>query len=226
MPKLAVLIDAENISHTLWPKITDIANRLGKPVIVRAYTCHPNGWASEPDVEIIDGAPTGGRNAADFILAMDAARLVDRRKVRHFLLVSGDDGFSAIAAELRRSGARSVHAAITPALAGGKSRLAAAADLAILLPAEPDPATNAQPTPKPAATKKAPIGWSADNIEIAMLRCPRDDEGWTTMSRLGSAFAVMGIIPPKKGSLAARVRRQGRFEISPDGNRVRLMTRE
>lgn len=74
-PNLAILIDAENVSAAYWPAVLARAGRFGTATIVRAYVCHAptHGWVTAAGVEIVDGRPADSPNAADFLLAMDAA---------------------------------------------------------------------------------------------------------------------------------------------------------
>ena len=72
-----------NVSPACWPEIWTVAGRFGPPVLVRAYVCHrpPPGWVAASGVEIVDGRPADGPNAADFLMAMDAAALAVEARV-------------------------------------------------------------------------------------------------------------------------------------------------
>jgi hypothetical protein len=80
-----------------------------------------------------NGRPADGPNAADFLLAMDAAVMAAEGRVDGFVLMTADDGFAAVAHGLKMRGV-SVYTLIP--FNGGPvpRRLAAMADLAILVP--------------------------------------------------------------------------------------------
>jgi len=212
--RLAILIDAENVSAACWPAATVIVGQFGAPVIVRAYVCHPPapGWAGAAGVEMIDGRPASGPNAADFVLAMDAAVLAAAGHADIFVLITGDDGFAAVAYDLRRRGVL-VYALLPLKDGMVPRRLAAAADLAILLP-EPAPVAGTgaalsagppggPPTPPtlPGASA-APALSTADALEARILEvlaaCPPDLlGGWISLSTLGIELKRAGISRPK-----------------------------
>jgi hypothetical protein len=104
--RLAVLIDAENVSVDLWPQIHRLLRLLGEPVVMRAYTCaKPGRWLSIPGIEVIDGGKDiTGPNAADFLLAFDAGRLIVSSDADQFVIVSGDDGFAPLIKALQLAG--------------------------------------------------------------------------------------------------------------------------
>ena len=202
-PRLAVLIDAENVSAGYWPAITAALARLGRAAVVRAYVCHaPSpGWCAA-EIEIIDGRPAGGPNAADFLMAMDAAVMAVEKRVDGFALVTGDDGFSAVALDIKRRDM--LVYALVPLNGGSVPRhLAAVADLTVLLP----PA-NAVASPAPPSAK--------DDLDAelcaAMALCPVVDEGWVGVGELGTALKrVRG--KKLKGKLTDIVARSALLEV-------------
>jgi len=196
-PRLAVLIDAENVPVSLWPAIRQRLPRLGRPVLVRAYACGgAPGWGRADGVEVVDaGAAARAANAADFLLAFDAGRVRESGAVDGFVLVSGDDGFAAMVKALAESGA-AVHV-IIPAIGETYGRrLACHADVCLLVapPAGPDTAERAGGAPQTLEARFAEV----------FRGCGADGEGWVPLSVLGGALKAAGVaFPGKLGALAA-----------------------
>jgi hypothetical protein len=205
---LAILIDGENVSSAYWPAALAIAGRFGTATIVRAYVCHPPspGWVAAKGVEIVDGRPADSSNAADFLMAMDAAVMAAERQVDGFVLLTSDDGFAAVAQGLKRRGA-TVYALIP--LNGGTipRRLAAAADLSVLVPAAVIPVVQE----KAASFLLIEDRW-VNEFHIALARCPADNDGWAALSELGAELKSAGVKMPK-GKLSDLVRRIDGVEV-------------
>lgn len=110
--RLAVLIDADNISHHyVEPMMQEIA-RYGNPTIKRIYGdwTKPNlsGWkplllnyAISPAQQF---AYTTGKNATDSAMIIDAMDMLYADDVDAFCLVSSDSDFTRLAMRLRESG--------------------------------------------------------------------------------------------------------------------------
>jgi hypothetical protein len=212
-PSLAILIDGENVSSACWPAALAIASRFGLPTVVRAYVCHPSpGWAGAKGVEIVDGRPADGPNAADFLMAMDAAVMAAGRQVDGFVLLTSDDGFAAVAQDLMRRGA-TVYALIP--LNGGSipRRLAAVADLSVLVPLPPAAIAGAHD--EPASLLLIEDRW-VNALQTALARCAVDDDGWATLSDLGVELKRAGVKMPK-GKLSDLVRRIDAVETRGSG---------
>ena len=110
--RLAVLIDADNISaNYIKPMVEEIA-RYGNPTIKRIYGdwTKPNlgSWknvlleyAFQP---IQQFGYTTGKNATDSALIIDAMDILYSEKVAGFCLVSSDSDFTRLATRLREAG--------------------------------------------------------------------------------------------------------------------------
>jgi hypothetical protein len=194
-PTLAILIDAENVGAGCWPAALAIAGRFGFPTILRAYVCHaPSpGWLAAEGVEIIDGRPADGPNAADFLMAMDAAVLAAEGRVDGFVLLTGDDGFAAVAQGLRQRGA-TVYALIPYNGNAVPRRLALTADLAVLVPLAPAPPA----PPRPGVVREPVQGQDWMNkFRNVLASCPADDAGWVDLSEFGTVLKKSGVRIPK-----------------------------
>ncbi|OYW86250.1 MAG: hypothetical protein B7Z20_07690 [Sphingobium sp. 32-64-5] len=112
-PKLAVLIDAENVSHRIVDKLFEEIFSLGEACIRRIY-----GDFSSPALEPWKTAIfrhtllpqhhvpcTTSKNGADIALTIDAMDLLHQGGLDGFCLVSSDSDFTRLAARLRETGA-------------------------------------------------------------------------------------------------------------------------
>lgn len=110
--RLAVLIDADNISHHYVKGMMEEIARYGTPTIKRIYGdwTKPNlgGWKTI----LLDYAIspiqqfnyTTGKNATDSAMTIDAMDILFTEKVDAFCLVSSDSDFTKLATRLRESG--------------------------------------------------------------------------------------------------------------------------
>lgn len=111
-PRLAVLIDAENVSGNLAAHLMQLVNERGRPTVCRAYgdwtTSALNSWKKCLHPLAIRPVQqfhyTQGKNASDATLIMDAMELHHMRKVDHFCLVSSDSDFVGLTCRLQESG--------------------------------------------------------------------------------------------------------------------------
>ncbi|NLJ95090.1 MAG: NYN domain-containing protein [Clostridiaceae bacterium] len=110
--RLAVLIDADNISHHYVKGMMQEIARYGTPTIKRIYGdwTKPNlgGWKSI----LLDYAIspiqqfnyTTGKNATDSAMTIDAMDILYTENVDAFCLVSSDSDFTKLATRIRESG--------------------------------------------------------------------------------------------------------------------------
>ena len=110
--RLAVLIDADNISyHYIEPMMQEIA-RYGTPTIKRIYgdwtKPNRNGWKSllldYAISPVQQFAYTTGKNSTDSALIIDAMDILYAEKADAFCLVSSDSDFTRLAGRLREAG--------------------------------------------------------------------------------------------------------------------------
>lgn len=110
--RLAVLIDADNVSaHYIKPMAEEIA-RYGNPTIKRIYGdwTKPNLGSWKPVLLDYSFQPiqqfgyTIGKNATDSALIIDAMDILYSQPVDGFCLVSSDSDFTRLATRLREAG--------------------------------------------------------------------------------------------------------------------------
>jgi uncharacterized protein (TIGR00288 family) len=110
--RLAVLIDADNISPSHAAAILEELARYGVPTVKRAYgdwtTQQLTGWKAELGRHAIQPiqqfANTVGKNSTDSALIIDAMDLLYSGNLDAFAIVSSDSDFTRLATRLRESG--------------------------------------------------------------------------------------------------------------------------
>ncbi|MCK8463844.1 NYN domain-containing protein [Aliiroseovarius sp. S1339] len=104
LPKVALLIDGENISSALAGKIIVESGKLGELRLRRVYgnATLVKGWDTATGIRLVHSGT--GKNAADIVLALDAMELSYESKIDVFALVSSDGDFMHLADRLRERG--------------------------------------------------------------------------------------------------------------------------
>ena len=110
--RLAVLIDADNVSSSHSAALLAELARYAVPTVKRAYgdwtTQQLSGWKSELARHAIQPvqqfANTVGKNSTDSALIIDAMDLLYSGNLDAFALVSSDSDFTRLATRLRESG--------------------------------------------------------------------------------------------------------------------------
>ena len=107
--KLAVLIDAENISSKYIKTILDEASNVGNVIIKRIYGDWTNNQMAPWKNVILDNSiqpiqqycNTVGKNSSDSSMIIDAMDLMHSGRIEGFCIVSSDSDFTRLAARLR-----------------------------------------------------------------------------------------------------------------------------
>jgi uncharacterized LabA/DUF88 family protein len=110
--RLAVLIDADNISCKIADALFEEVAKIGEAAVRRIYgdfsSQSLSGWAKAlPNHAIIPSqnfANTIGKNATDIALVIDAMDLLHSGRFDGFCLVSSDSDFTRLAARIREHG--------------------------------------------------------------------------------------------------------------------------
>ena len=111
--RLAVLIDADNISASLAGDIFKKAYAIGTPIARRAYgmvNCFTadGGWAKAQREYGVVARPqvsnVSGKNVADIALVIDAMEFLYKSPCEGICVVSCDSDFSALVAKIREGG--------------------------------------------------------------------------------------------------------------------------
>jgi Zn-finger nucleic acid-binding protein len=175
--RLAVLIDADNISAALAGDIFKKVYAIGMPIARRAYgmvNCFASdgGWAKAQREYGVVARPqvsnVSGKNVADIALVIDAMEFLYRNPCEGICIVSNDSDFSALAAKIREGGksAYGLGGAKTPA------SFRNACTEFIELPQirkETSTKTKAAPSTCPRCGGKLDVAWTKSNFKC--LRC-------------------------------------------------------
>ena len=199
--RLAVLIDADNVSASHAAALLAELARYGVPTVKRAYgdwtTQQLTGWKGELARHAIrpiqQFANTVGKNATDSALIIDAMDLLYSGNLDAFAIVSSDSDFTRLATRLRESG-KTVYGLgrrRTPA------SLQAACDKFIFLEVLRDEAGQAHQKGAAAGTgsgadtapdAEAEVDSLPDlrTILEAAVRSTAQDDGWSALGSVGT----------------------------------------
>jgi len=197
--KLAVLIDADNVSPSLCgPLIQEVA-KYGVASVKRAYgdwtTSQLSGWKGVLHEYAIGPIQqfsyTTGKNSTDSSMIIDAMDLLYTERFDGFCLVTSDSDFTKLATRIREAGL-SVYGfgeKKTP------ESLQAACDKFVFLEAlvVEDDAANSSNSKQPAKARKTKQELNQDTKLINLLRgaveATSDDSGWGYIGAVGAHIA-------------------------------------
>jgi uncharacterized protein (TIGR00288 family) len=188
--RLAVLIDADNVSASHAASLLAELARYGAPTVKRAYgdwtTQQLSGWKSELARHAIQPiqqfANTVGKNSTDSALIIDAMDLLYSGNLDAFAIVSSDSDFTRLATRLRESG-KTVYGLgrrRTPA------SLQAACDKFIFLEVLRDEDAAPDPAAEVDAETEADSLPDLRTILEAAVRSTVQDDGWSALSSVGN----------------------------------------
>lgn len=236
-PRIALLIDADNISHTKIAAILAELSKYGTANIRRAYGdwagAGLKGWRDKLHAFAIrpiqQFSYSTGKNATDIALVIDAMELLYTQRLDGFCIASSDADFTPLVMQLRANGhdvygfgerktpSPFVNACTTFLYLDGL----ADPDQA---PAAAPPVADEAPVAKPAPAKK-----SAEDLRrtlaqdaalvIALrggLEAAERDDGWALLSAAGSAVKRLAPIDPRNYGLknfTALYEAMGLFEV-------------
>lgn len=191
--KVALLIDAENISATLAPTILSQAALLGEITVRRAYGKLPHVAEWENHGFRLIPASTA-KNSADLSLCVDAMTLALREEFPTLVIASSDRDFSPLALQLRELGF------LVVGMGGEKAPLAlrrACSEFVELSGQDilPPKASASAPCPVPAAESAKPKPNGASLIPSApLLQVPSVDAAARRLCRAeGDASGMMAL---------------------------------
>lgn len=236
--RLAVLIDAENISPKIVDGLLEAVARLGQVTIRRIYgdfskpmllpwvaVAARHGIRAQLQVTTVPG-----KNASDIALVIDAMDLLHSGRLDGICIVSSDSDFAGLAIRIRETGT-SVYGfgeRKTPeAFRQACDRFFFTEDMA------PAPMANvvrlAPSTVKPPPALTRSTAGKALPLVVRALVGAKSTDGWVDVAVLGSALARLepGFDPRRYGSarLSDLVRQTNAFDVEPvqgRGMRIRL----
>lgn len=190
-PRLAVLIDADNISARHADAIFEEISKLGEASIRRIYGDFagggPQGWTKEKLAALAivphqTFANTTGKNASDIALVIDAMDILHSGRFDGFVLISSDSDFTRLASRIREQGldVYGIGAQKTPqAFVKACKRFIYVENLEGSSEEE-----GAAPEEKPRRRKLPPS--AANPILKKAIEGLEDEDGWFSLSALGS----------------------------------------
>lgn len=218
--KIALLIDADNVSHGKIAAILAELSKYGTANIRRAYgnwtSASLKGWKDKlhdfaiRPIQQFDYST--GKNATDIALVIDAMELLYTQKLDAFCLASSDADFTPLVMQLRANGhevygfgerktpSPFVNACTTflylDGLEGAEPP-AASADVAPARKANAQPAAKAKAAPAKAAGKSLAMDTKLVTILRGAVEATARDDGWAAMSAAGSAAKRQAPIDPR-----------------------------
>jgi len=214
-PSIALLIDADNVSHSkIAPILSELA-KYGTANVRRAYGdwtgTSLKGWKAKLHEFAIRPVQqfsySAGKNASDMALVIDAMELLYTKRPAAFCLVSSDADFTPLVMHLRDAGCAVfgfgerktpdpfVNACTTflflDSLAETVAEAAPAADAAVRVE---------QPVRAPArAAKPGKLAQDARLVEILRnaVEASMRDDGWAVLAAAGSSAKRVSSIDPR-----------------------------
>jgi hypothetical protein len=189
--RLAVLIDADNISAKVASDLFEELAGYGNLTVKRAYgdwtTTHLTGWKDQLLAQSIQPiqqfAYTKGKNATDAAMVIDAMDLLYSGRFDGFCIVSSDSDFTRLATRLRESG-------MTVYGIGARKTPQAFRDacdkftfLEVLRDAQ-ETESSADPAAAPESVRDP--GGLQSLLVKALNKTASDDDDWSALGALGS----------------------------------------
>lgn len=136
-PRVAVLVDGDNLCSAQAGRILIQAGKLGDTLIRRVYgnAAQRTGWNSAPGFAFRHAGT--GKNAADLLLAIEAMALVLRQRADALVIASSDRDFTHLATHLREEGVPVLGLGEAKAPEGFRKSCSQFVELAAVVPAEP-----------------------------------------------------------------------------------------
>jgi uncharacterized protein (TIGR00288 family) len=193
--RIAILIDGDNAQSSLIEQIVVEAGRFGNATVRRIYgdwtTSNMKSWKEPLNSYAFQPMQqfryTIGKNATDSAMIIDAMDILHKEQVDGFCLVSSDSDYTRLATRIRESGKLVVGIGrqLTP------RAFVSACDVFIYT----ENLEERERQKKKAAAKQqqqAKLTPSEadliDNIEQAIDMVGEDDEGWVSLSEVGTAL--------------------------------------
>lgn len=235
-PRLAVLIDADNVTARNASAILDEIASFGEPSVRRVY----GDWSSQAlsqwkeqarDLGLVmhqQSANTKGKNASDIGLVIDAMDILHAGKVDGFVLVSSDSDFTRLASRIREDGLQviGIGEAKTPeSLRKVCNRFVLIENIVSGSDTTPEPKPGRSgPAAEPAPVKEAPVK-AIPFILDAMKKIDPDQDDYS-LGHLGQAITQLhpDFDPRTYGAarLSDLLRKIGRFEVFSVGSALKV----
>ena len=196
-PRLAVLIDADNASSRIAPRLFEEIAKIGEASVRRIYGdfsgTRLKPWADVLSTHAIKAhqnfAYTSGKNASDIALVIDAMDLLHTGRFDGFCLISSDSDFTGLASRIREQGVDVYGFGEQKTPESFRQACRRFIYTENLLPEAPAPSEPGRPDTRPETAKKPP---SAATPIIRTAISQLDDEaGWVSLGRVGQRLAAL-----------------------------------
>ena len=230
LPRLAVLIDADNTSPQIAGGLFEEIAKFGEASVRRIYgdfsTPQLKSWSNILQKHAIDPyqqfAYTKGKNASDIALVIDAMDLLHSGRFDGFCLVSSDSDFTRLASRLREQGADvyGFGARKTP------ESFIQACPRFIYTENLMKGAETSSADPASKSTGSQPPSAAIPILKKAISQIESDD-GWVTLGEVGrqisNLFSDFDVRSYGQGKLRDLVQKTGAFDIEKlDGGNMRV----
>ncbi|HEX8443658.1 MAG TPA: NYN domain-containing protein [Allosphingosinicella sp.] len=213
---IALLIDADNVSHGKIAAMLAELSKYGIANIRRAYGdwASPGlkGWTTRLHEHAIrpiqQFSYSRGKNATDMALVIDAMELLYTQKPDAFCIASSDADFTPLVMQLRANGhevygfgERKTPEPFVNACSTFLYLDSLGEEAAVAAPAKEEAARAPKPLARPAAAPAAARSLAQDAKLVAVLRgaveATAGDDGWANLSAAGSAAKRQAPIDPR-----------------------------
>lgn len=221
-PRLAVLIDADNASSRIAPRLFEEIARIGEASVRRIYGdfsgTRLKSWADVLAKHAIKAhqnfAYTSGKNASDIALVIDAMDLLHTGRFDGFCLVSSDSDFTGLASRIREQGIDVYGFGEQKTPESFRQACRRFIYTENLLPEAPTLDESGRQDARPADVRKPPAA-AAPLIRTAISQLD-DEGGWVPLGRVGQRLAELATdFDPRtygQGKLSDLVEKAGSFE--------------
>lgn len=216
--RVAVFVDADNVSVSLAAAILAKAEDYGRLLIRRAYgnAAKCPGWLEAPDFAFHHAG--SGKNGADLLLSIHAVDCLQSGGADVLVLATADNDFSHLATHLRERGFTVIGLGLSE---GSRRFQLGCSEFRLLTPESTSPTL----PPQPPAALRAPTSEAV----TALLHEQAPAVGFT-LQRLGTLLNSrqrMSARLSKNGSLRAWLEaRQNLYDVDPKGPDARVRLRK
>jgi hypothetical protein len=147
LPRVAILIDGDNIPHSDLARVEDAGARMGRIALRRVFAdiAHRKDWACETTYLIMHCTTKNGKNRADMQMTVTALDIAHRGLATAFIIASDDSDFGPLIAHLTEQGFSALRIRKSVAVAAKSDAASNARTEPVLMP-EP-PTTDPMPPP-------------------------------------------------------------------------------
>jgi uncharacterized LabA/DUF88 family protein len=232
-PRLAVLIDAENVPAKFADGLFEEIAKMGEASVRRIYgdflDARQKGWTEKLSKHAIisqhQPPNTAGKNASDIALVIDAMDLLHSGRFDGFCLVSSDSDFTRLAARIREQGVDVFGFGEQKTPESFRQACRKFTYTENLLHSAPASSQDTGEIIKPLQLPSA-----ATPIFMKVIAQMESEDGWVSLAAVGSQLANLtsDFDPRTFGSrkLSDLVRKTNAFELDhPEGSTMRIRTK-